>query len=393
MPLRVAYVVHTFDMGGLERCVARLVNRLDPTRFEPIIVCMDRNGDAAQWLQNQDVPIVELHTRAGNDPLVIRRLANTLRENQIDIVHSHNWGTLLETVLARRWAAVPCHIHAERGMSSVLTHGLRARLRARAIRWALNRADAVVAVSGSVRQSLLDRCGRLMREVQVIPNGVDVPAEPAAGRSRDELRASLNVSPSAFVVGSVGRLVPIKEFGTAIDAVGQLVSRGSDVYLLLVGDGPEMDRLARHAKEAGLDDRVHLVGQQSDVGAWLAAMDLYVNVSRNEGMSQSILEAMAIGLPMVVTDVGQNATLAGGENPCGRVVVSGDCHAVARAIAELHADRELRRGFSHNALARHGEHYGIEKMICTYEELYTRLLGVHGTPEASEAETQALIAG
>ena len=122
--VRIAFVVHTFDMGGLERCVARLVNRLDPARFEPMIVCMDRNGDAAGWLQRPDVPIVELRKRAGNDPAVIRRLAKTLRENRIDVVHSHNWGTLLETVLARRWAKTAYHGHAEHGLG--LAEGLNA---------------------------------------------------------------------------------------------------------------------------------------------------------------------------------------------------------------------------------------------------------------------------
>ena len=187
--------------------------------------------------------------------------------------------------------------------------------------------------------------------------------------------------------------MPIKEFGTAINAVRQLASRGTDVHLLLVGDGPEMGRLVGHAKEAGLNGRAHFVGQQSDVGAWLAAMDLYVNVSRNEGMSQSLLEAMAVGLPMVVTDVGENATLAGGEKPCGRIVVSGDSHAVAEAIAELHAGRELRRELSQNALARYVDRYGVEKMVRTYEKLYTRSLGVHGKPGTSGAEKTTAVTG
>ena len=102
MLTRVAYVVYRFDVGGLERCVANLCNHLDRERFQPMVVCLERSGSAAAWLERDDVEVVELHKRAGNDLGVVRRLARVLKDRNVHVVHSHNWGTLVETAAARR---------------------------------------------------------------------------------------------------------------------------------------------------------------------------------------------------------------------------------------------------------------------------------------------------
>lgn len=373
--VRVAYIVHTFEMGGLERCVARLCNHLDRDRLRPMVVCLSRSGAAADWIERDDVPIIELRKRDGNDPLLVRRLARALNEHRVDIVHSHNWGTLVETSLARRWARVPVHVHAERGtlMGDLNGGGLRGRLRAAAARWAMNRADYVVTVAESVRQKLTARCGRLRTPVQVIPNGVDAPTVSMSETQLVQRRQTLGIAREAIVLGSVGRLVPVKDFGNAIDAVSELRRRGHDVHLILVGDGPEHDRLAARADERGIADRVRLVGRQEDVGNWLAMMDIYLNVSLSEGMSQSILEAMAAGLPMVVTDVGDNAILVDGEDPCGLVVPPASSVAIAAAAANLLEGSVHRLKLSRNGRARYARCYTADAMIQAYQHLYSEL--------------------
>ena len=89
--IRIACVVHTFDMGGIERCVAHLANHLDRSRFRPLIVCLNRSGSAAQWITRDDIPIVEIKKKPRNDLGAVRRLAGVLKEHQVDVVHSHNW--------------------------------------------------------------------------------------------------------------------------------------------------------------------------------------------------------------------------------------------------------------------------------------------------------------
>jgi len=141
----------------------------------------------------------------------------------------------------------------------------------------------------------------------------------------------------AFVVGSVGRLVAVKGLDTAIQALAHLQGRrhSRPVHLLLVGDGPERGRLADLSRSLGVGDRVHLAGHRDDVGNWLAAMDVYVNGGISDGMSQSIVEAMAFELPLVVSHVGDSAVLAGGLERCGLIVPPSDAHAMTEAVEQL----------------------------------------------------------
>ena len=377
----VAYVVHTFHMGGLERCISRLANHLDRRQFRPLIICLAKNSDAAGWIERDDVKFVELHKRPGNDPLIVRRFARALRAENVDVVHSHNWGTLVETSVARRLARVPVHVHAERGMEieDIEIRGLRSRARGMAMRWALNRADAIVAVAESVRGRLYERCGKLRRPVDIIPNGVDPPRRHSVSPTREELRRRLGIDAATVVLGSVGRLVRVKDFPLAVRATAELVRAGEDVHLVLVGDGPERETIAGEAAREGIAARVHLVGQQSDLAAWHAAMDIYLNVSLNEGMSQSILEAMASGLALVVTDVGDNRPIVDGPSACGLVVLPGRADELAGALRQVVVDGALRARLAANAKNRFLEKYQVASMVAAYESLYARRMREHAT--------------
>jgi len=387
-PITVAYVVYNFHIGGLERCIARLSNHLDRGRFRPMIICLGVNGTAEQWLEVDDVEIVELHKKPSNDLSAVVRLARTLRSHSVDVVHSHNWGTLVETVLARKMARTPVHVHAERGMelAAMQTSGLRKQLRGRVTRWALERSDHVVAVAEAVRSQVLHRCGGLKKTIEVIPNGVSRPPLDSQGPSRHEIRQQLGLSPEAVVMGSVGRLAPVKDFDNAIAATAQLVKAGKDAHLLLVGDGPLQTDLAAKADSLGITNHVHLVGRRDDVGNWLAAMDIYVNCSVNEGMSQSILEAMSTGLPLVVTDVGDNGVLVGGATPVGLIVPARDTTALAGAFDQLIGDAEQRHSLGKLAEKRHRELYSLESLVRRYEDLYEAL-----TPGAAARAERELV--
>jgi len=371
-PLRVAYVIHNFGMAGLERCVARLVNLLDRDRFQPVIICLSVSGDAKQWLQVDDTPIIELNKADGNDPRVVKRLARVLRDNRIDVVHSHNWGTLVESVLARRWARVPVHVHAERGtvMGHVTLANWQRRIRGSLVRWALNRTDEVVAVSDAVRDRLVNRSGFEFGRIQVIPNGVDAPQVVDRTAQRKQVRRELGIGDDAVVIGSVGTLKPVKDHGTSITALSKIAGRGSDAHLVILGGGPDQQPLTELSKRLNVGERVHLVGQQTDVGRWMSAMDIYENSSISEGMSQAILEAMAFGLPLVVTDVGDSAESVGHDGRCGIVLPPSNADAMAEAFAQLSEHAELRTQMGANAKLRHHKNYAPQPMVRAYETLY-----------------------
>lgn len=339
-----------------------------------MIVCLDRSGSAVDWLETDDVPVFELYKRPGNDFGLLVRLARLLHTQQVDIVHSHNWGSLLETSCARLMGVVPFHVHAERGLelAEMQANAWRRHMRKLAGRTALRFTDAVVAVSQEIRDRLISS-GVPPRQIHLIPNGIGPLPVSDQVRERERIRRELGLADLAILACCVGRLVPVKDLLTAVRSIALLVQGGQDVHLVLVGDGPERDALLAYVRSVGVANRIHFVGERADVGAWLAAADIYVNSSLYEGMSQAILEAMAAGLPLVVTDVGENANLAGGASPCGRVVPTGTPDALASALGELAANRDLRTRFGQCARQRQRDEFSQEQMVRRYEELYSQL--------------------
>lgn len=372
--VRIAYIVHTFDVGGLERCVSHVVNRLDRDRWAPLVICLNRNGTASKWITREDVRIIEVGSRGGFDWRGWRRFARILQEERIDLVQSHNWGTLVETELARRHAGVRYHVHAERGTVMGGTTGgsrIRRRVRATCMRWALRCCDSTIAVAESVRDRVTQMTGYPASRMLVVPNGVEPPPCSDPASQRTSIRRELGVGLEAVLIGSVGRLVPVKNFQSLIAATIELLREERNVHLALVGDGPEQEMLQQIVLDSGIPGRIHLVGAKSNVGDWLSAFDVYVNCSLSEGMSQSVLEAMAFGLPLVVTDAGDNRILADG---CGSVVPVGAVSALSEKLGELCSTPGGRTALGRNARERHRQRYSIEKMIERYDDLYSAVM-------------------
>lgn len=380
--VRIAYIVHTFDVGGLERCVSHVVNRLDRSRWMPLVICLNRNGTASKWITREDVRIIEVGSRGGFDWRGLRRFARLLKEERVDLVQSHNWGTLVETELARRSAGVRHHVHAERGtVMGGTTGGSRFRhwVRGTCMRWALRCCNSTIAVAEAVRDRVTRMTGYPASRILIVPNGVEPPACSDPAGQRTEIRKALGVGSQAVLIGSVGRLVPVKNFQSLIAATVELLRADRDVHLALVGDGPEQEMLEQLVRDSGISGRIHLVGAKSNVGDWLSAFDVYVNCSLSEGMSQSLLEAMSFGLPLVVTDAGDNRILAEG---CGHVVPVGAVSELGEELGELCSTPGTRRSLGRNARDRHRQQYSIEKMIERYDELYSAVIS--GRPGARD---------
>ncbi|MFG0335426.1 MAG: glycosyltransferase [Maioricimonas sp. JB049] len=368
--LRVAYMVRTFNTGGLERCIARLANHLDRERFEPMVICLRKSGSAADWIERDDVPILELNQRDGNDPLALRRLARLLREQRVDVVHSHNWGTLVETAIARRWAGVPVHVHTEHGQGLHADQkGLKKKLRTAVERWAFNRASQIVICAESVRTPIHQRNGFPADRMLFVPNGVEDPAEVPVTAAPAQLRQQLGIPADAIVVGSLGRLAEVKDFATAIESIAVLRGRGNNVHLVLVGDGPEEQNLRSLSEQLGIAAYVHFPGRQSQVADWLRMFDVYVNSSRSEAMSMGILEAMAAGRPIVATDVGDNRLLVDGAAPCGEIARFASAEGLAAALTD--ACPQIKT-LSDNARRRYASEYSIGLMVQRHADIYMR---------------------
>lgn len=372
---RVTFVINRFDMGGYQRCVAHLLNNLDRTRYAPSVVCLTTSGAATEWVNDLDFPLVELHKPDRNDWTFPRRIAATLQELGTNIVHTHNWGTLVETCFARRRLPGVLHLHAEHGtvFAGSTATGWRRWINGRVLRVALTSCDHVVAVADDVRRRVVEASGFPAERIEVVRNGAGVPPCPDREAARREVRRSQEIPENAFVAGTIARLAPVKALHYAIEALDDDRHSERPLYLLLVGDGPERAHLEQHARDRGVADRVRFAGQQSRLGPWLAAMDAYVNTSLSEGISLSILEAMGLGVPVVATNVGGNPDCTGRDQSCGLLIPTGDVPALREALKTLADQPELRAELARNALVRYQQNYSIEIMVGRYVKIYERM--------------------
>jgi glycosyltransferase involved in cell wall biosynthesis len=223
----------------------------------------------------------------------------------------------------------------------------------------------VFAVSEDVKQHLVGE-GFRPRSVGVIYNGIDVGPEPDAQARRDA-RHRLGAADSTFVIGTIARLDPVKNLGTLVRAAGG-VRNQLDILVVVVGDGPERATLERVAADAGLEDRIRFLGQRDDARDWLAGCDAYVNSSISEGISLTILEAMAAALPVIATRVGGTPEIV--DESCGRLVPARDVAALAAALGELASDADARRRLGEVARRRVETRFTIERMVAEYRNVY-----------------------
>jgi len=369
-PLRIMHVVDRLASGGMERALIRLIRELDPEVFEHSI-CTLRGADA-EFLPASGINVVQAGRANVDFQFNVPRLSRIIRSFRPTIVHSRNWGGL-EAVFAARLAGVPVVVHSEHGYD--LGALRRLPIRQRLLRTiAYQMADCVFTVSDELKSFHAAQAIVRANTIQVFPNGVDtVRFCPDEGK-RVALRRELNISADALVVGSVGRMVAIKNYPALLQAVEYLVPAIPNLRLMLVGSGPDLDRLKAQASQSSeLSTRVLFVGPSERVADLLSAMDVFVLPSLGEGMSNTLLEALAVGLPIVATAVGGNPeVIADGVE--GYLFAPGDVQGLSRRLQAVLSDAALRARLGQAARQRAREHFSIDRMLRRYTDLYTDLV-------------------
>lgn len=369
-PPRIAYLVHEFDNGGIERNIVNLANHLKREQFEPIIVCITKSGKAAQSL-TKNVEIFEIRKKPGWSSKAIWRLSKILREQRVTILHSNNWGTLIEGSIARHIANTPVHIHTEHGQG--LHTNLRPHkriLRKILSRLAFENLNEVCVCARSVAPLVSTRTGFAESRMRLLSNGVPQPKFTEANSFRKSICKQFAIPIEAHIIGTTGRLVPIKGFDLAIRAIQELTTSETKPHLILVGDGESRAHLTQLSSELGISDRVHFPGHQTDVGPWLQAFDLFLNTSHSEAMSLSILEALACGIPVIATDVGDNRRLLLDMSPCGRVIEEAKPLVLAKEIESLLQNPTLRAEYSNNGRSTYLSKYSVQSMLQNHIDVY-----------------------
>jgi len=372
--LRICHVIYRLGTGGLENGLVNLINRMDRERFVHQIVCVDRATDFAGRL-DRPVEIVELRKRPGFEAGFYRRAWRCFRRLRPDVIHTRNTAGL-DCILPARLAGVRACLHGEHGRTADdpegrnPRHNFLRRLNAPLVR-------GFTAVSSDLAGWLTTTVGVPARKVRVLMNGVDTERFAPGPADRSDLLPPLPAA--AVVVGTVGRLDPVKGHVHLVEAVARL---DPSVHLGIVGAGPERPHIEAAVAVAGIGDRVHLLGERTDIPELLRAFDLFCLSSLAEGISNTLLEAMATGLPVVATRVGGNRELvADGET--GLLVPAADSEALATALGRLAGDSALCHRMGAAARHRAVERFSLDAMVARYAACYEEVASagvVTGTP-------------
>lgn len=360
-PPRVLQVVISLRPGGTERLVVELVKRAGlPTA----VCCLDERGLWGDELLRQGILVESLDRQAGFHPLLGRQVANVAARHGATVIHCHQYSPFVYSALARPWRPSLRVVFTEHGRLSDAPPSPKRRAVNRFLRYGATR---VFAVSAELREHIVAE-GFSERQTGVIYNGIDVLPAPSPAQ-RDAVRGQLQLPDSAVVVATVARLDPVKDLGVLVQAVSQ-VNAETPMRLLVVGDGSERAALEKAAQAADGGRSTIFLGHREDARALLAGCDLFANSSISEGVSLTILEAMAAGLPVVATRVGGTPEVV--DDTCARLVPARNVEAMTDALRALARDPQLCAALGRAGRRRVEERFTLERMVREYREEYVR---------------------
>jgi sugar transferase (PEP-CTERM/EpsH1 system associated) len=370
----IAHIVFRFDYGGLENGLVNVVNGLSQDSFRHVIIALSEASDFRSRICRPDVGVCALAKRPGQDPGCYMRLYRMLCQLRPTVVHTRNLGTL-EGAIVARLAGTPARIHGEHGWDTHDPDGTR--LKYRVLRRLVSPSiDRFVVVSQELQKWLTEKVGVSSARVIRICNGVDVKRFRPAEHPGDQLLARHRFPPNSLIVGSVTRFSSIKD---PLNLVRAFISArgypsGASLRLVMAGDGslkPEAERLL---SAAGLRDNAWLPGSRDDIPALLREFDVFVLGSQREGISNTVLEAMATGLPVIASATGGNLELVL-DGKTGQLVPPGDSSHLARVLLDYARDPLMRGAHGRAARRRAEGEYSLDRMLAAYEELYRSQCG------------------
>jgi sugar transferase (PEP-CTERM/EpsH1 system associated) len=370
-PLRVLHVIDSLGLGGTEQGVLKIMAGLSPDLFEQRI-CAIRNCDArlAESAGVTGKVFVSGQNKVGFQ-FHVPGLLKVLRAYRPHIIHSRNWGAI-EAIPAAWLARVPVILHSEHGYEIDMLSGLP--WRRRLLRQTLySLCDSVFTVSRELREYHRQQSRSSARRIDVIPNGVDTRRFAPDADKRQAIRAELFGSSQPIVVGTIGRLVPIKDQRTLLEAAKNLIERGHNLQILLVGGGPELDNLRAFAESStSLANRVRFLGPSFEVADLFRSLDVFVLPSISEGMSNTLLEAAASEVACIATNIGGNPEIIE-DGISGLLFPPKDTLALTQCLEQVVLRPDLRAQLVSAGRQRAVTCFSIDRMMERYTTLYLDL--------------------
>ena len=375
----VAHVMYRFDVGGLENGIVNLINHMPHDAYRHVVISLTEITDFRKRIIRDDVEFIALEKPPGHSLWIYPQLFKLFRTLRPSIVHSRNLGAL-EVVIPAWAAGVPVRIHGEHGRDVGDLDGSSKKYQ-----WVRRIyrpfVTHFIALSRDLEHYLINKVGISQAKIQQIYNGVDAQRFcPAITRS--SIDGCPFDEPAHWLVGTVGRMQTVKDqitfaraFIRALEIAPELKE---SLRLTMIGEGPLKAQAQALLEQAGVTEFAWLPGERNDVSEILRGLDCFVLPSLAEGISNTILEAMASGLPVIATDVGGNGELVEAGRS-GKLVPVGDVEAMALCIVEYARNRDLAKSAGQAGRATVERKYSLAAMVKQYQGLYDRLLGISST--------------
>lgn len=374
-PPLIAHIIYRLDVGGLENGLVNLINHIPQDRYRHAIICLNGYTDFSKRIKRSDVKVFDLNKQDGLNFSWYVSLYRLLRQLKPDIVHTRNFSTLEGQIVATL-ARINVRVHGEHGrdISDLEGKNRKYNLLRKSIRPLIHR---FITVSKDLERWLINTIKVESSHINQIYNGVDnLRFSPKSKINSTAIPINFN-SGNTFVIGSVGRMAKVKDYLSLIRAflllIKQIPQAKDHLRLLIVGDGESRAECMAMLRQADVENLVWLPGERTDVSELMQLFDVFVLPSLAEGISNTILEAMSSGLPVIATNVGGNVELVI-DSQTGRLVPSNNPEAIAVAISEYYDHREM--------LAKHGQaarqlieaNFSINAMVSRYLDVYDELL-------------------
>ncbi len=367
--IRVLQFLTLFGIGGTERQVLNLIRGLDTSRFAVEVACLKRFGLLLPEVEATGVPITEYKTTSLYNHVAFwnqMRFVNHLRKREVEIVHAYGFHSNVFAIPPARLARAGAVVASIRDTGDHLTPMQR-----RVEKLFCRMADCVVTNAEAVRKRLTNE-GYAPEKIVVIHNGIEL-TRYAKNLTGVALHRELGISTNTPLVAVFARLNELKGIEYFLKAVASLIQRFKNVKFLIVGDGASRAELEKYAQTLGLAEHVVFLGFRLDVPALLSEISVSVLPTLSEGLSNSLLEAMAAGVPVVATSVGGNPEIVDG-GQTGLLVPPRDSEALALAIAQLLDQPQLGKRFGLAGKERVSKRFALDRMTRATERLYEGLI-------------------
>ncbi len=374
-PPLIAHVIHHLWIGGLENGLINLINRIPEERYRHAIICMDDFSDFRDRLQRDDVEVFAIHKKAGRDLAAKWRLFKLFRKLKPSILHSRNLSGL-DALLPAYMAGIKHRIHGEHGRDIDDLDGRNKKLQ---LLRRLHRPliERYIPLSRDLEHYLLDQIGVTASRITQIYNGVDTELfGPAVGDKLLLPAGDRFTNEDSIIVGTVGRFQSVKDQMNLAEGFIKLLDRCPELThsarLVMIGDGPLRKPVMERVAAAGYANLVWAPGSRNDIDKLLPAFDLFVLPSLAEGISNTLLEAMSCGLPVIATAVGGNPELVV-DGETGTLIPPADSNAMEKSLEKYVRDKLLRQSQGQAGRRRVEDRFSITAMVNNYVQLYDNI--------------------